>query len=215
MSENNGAAAELFLLLAVFWHPPDEEFMDELNCGSLDADIARLGSQADYIPWWEACMTFRFMAPSLGSLQKFHNDHINGTGKASILPVESLYKRWTEDPTARLPIAGSTGYLMGDAAMHVQYLLDFYGLSVPPAYRMMPDHLVLLLELTAFLLKNQALNESHLFISQHLDWLDSLAHSLAELSCDDMAGQQAQKFYQFALQALQKTVACELAKANQ
>ena len=96
--------------------------------------------------------------------------------------------------------------------MHVQYLLNYYSLSVPTEYRMMPDHLALLLELAAFLLKSRTPEESRLFISQHLDWLDALALSLTELDCEDESEQQAQKFYQMALQVLQDTVASELKK---
>ena len=203
MSANNGPSAELFLLLAGFWQPPDEEFLDEIINGSVDASLSRLGSR--FVP-------FRFLVPPLSVLQKFYSSYIQGCGKTSILPVESLFKRWTDDPTARLPIAGSTGYLMGDSAMHVQYLLNYYSLSVPTEYRMMPDHLALLLELAAFLLKSRTPEESRLFISQHLDWLDALALSLTELDCEDESEQQAQKFYQMALQVLQDTVASELKK---
>ena len=203
MSANNIASGELFLLLAGFWQPPDEEFLDEIANGSVDASLSRMGFQS---------VPFRFLVPSLPVLQKFHSFHIQGYGRTSLLPVESLFKRWTEDPTARLPIAGTTGYLMGDSAMHVQYLLNCYGLSVPPEYRMMPDHLALLLELAAFLLINRTPEESQLFISQHLDWLDALESSFAELDCENEAEQQAQKFYQTALHALQEAVAGELKK---
>ena len=203
MSANNIASGELFLLLAGFWQPPDEEFLDEIANGSVDASLSRLGFRS---------VPFRFLVPPLPVLQNFHRFHIQGHGNTSLLPVESLFKRWTEDPTARLPIAGTTGYLMGDSAMHVQYLLNCYGLSVPPEYRMMPDHLPLLLELAAFLLINRTPEESQLFISQHLDWLDALESSFAELDCENEAEQQAQKFYQTALQALQEAVAGELKK---
>ena len=203
MSANSVAAAELFSLLACFWQPPDEEFLDELRSGAVDRTLSRFGIRV--------CQ-YRFMAPSLPVLQNFFSSQIQGNGQTAILPVESLFKRWTEDPTARLPIAGSTGYLMGDSAMHVQYLLEYYNLSVPPAYRMMPDHLALLLELAAFLLKNRTTEEYYLFISQHLDWLDALSLSLEELEFGDEAEQQAQKFYQTALRALQEAVACELNK---
>ena len=215
MSASRSAAAGLFLLLAAFWQSPDdEEFMTELVNGSVDAEIDRLGAQAGYPPRWRNIGPFRSAAPPRATLQRFYTCRINGSGSDSILPVESLYKRWTDDPTVRLPIAGSTGYLMGDAAMHVQYLLDFYGFSVPQSYRMMPDHLVLLLELTAFLLKNRSLEESSLFISQHFDWLDSLAQSLSSLSLDNAAEQQTQKFYRLALQTLQEAIACELTRES-
>ena len=210
MSESRRAAAELFLLLSAFWQSPEEDFFTELANGSIDSAIARLGTQAGYPPFCRHTGQFQSATPSFSALQSFYFTYFGGAGKASVLPVESLYKRWTEDPTVRLPIAGSTGYLMGDAAMHVQYLLESYGLSVPVAYRMMPDHLVLLLELAAFLLEHRPLEESRLFIHQHFDWLDSLSKSLASLQLEADNELQLQKFYQLALQTLQETVACEL-----
>ena len=210
MSESKQAAAELLLLLAAFWQSPDEVFFTELVNGSIDSEIARLVTQAGYRPWWRNTGQFQSATPSFPTLQSFYFTYLGGAGKASVLPVESLYKRWTEDPTVRLPIAGSTGYLMGDAAMHVQYLLESYGLSLPAAYRMMPDHLVLLLELAAFLLEHRTPEESRLFINQHFDWLDALSKSLASLQLEADTELQFQKFYQLALQTLQETVACEL-----
>lgn len=212
MSESREAAAELFLLLAAFWQPPDEGFLDELADGSVDATLASLATQAGYSPWRQESFPLRITAPPFSALQNFFFRYIHGAGKDAALPVESLYKRWTEDPTVRLPIAGSTGYLMGDPALHVLYLMDAYSLSVPPAYSMMPDHLALLLELASFLLKNRTPEESDLFLMQHFDWLDSLDQTLTGLTPENDEGTQAQKFYRLALQVLQKAVACELIK---
>jgi TorA maturation chaperone TorD len=114
-----------------------------------------------------------------------------------------------------LPIAGSTGYLMGDPALHAQYLLDHYQLLIPPDYRMMPDHLLLLLELLAFLLENRPGEEGQLFLSQHFDWLTDFAQAIDSIATDSPEDFQAKRFYQLALQFLQQTVSCQLAKHTQ
>ncbi len=212
MSGNNVAAADLFLELSAFWRPPDAEFWQGLADGTVDAEIAKQSQQAELSTPMQGHDSFSGLLPPLASLQYFFVRCFIGIGKKSVLPVESVYKKWTEDPTARLPIAGSTGYLMGDAALHAKYLLEHYGLDVPPDYRMMPDHLVILLELAAFLLQNRTDEESRLFLSQHLDWLDRFSQAVTETETENEQDHQAKRFYQLALQTLQQTVDCQLMK---
>ena len=209
MSASN-AAADLFLQHSDFWRPPDNDFWQDVASGSMDEAIASLSEQAGYPPLQRDRELFRDLLPPLESLRNFFIRCFIGIGKKSVLPVESLYKKWTEDPTARLPIAGSTGYLMGDAALHARYLLDHYGLSVPPDYQMMPDHLVLLLELAAYLLRQRTETESHMFLKQHLDWLGRFGEALGETETEEESDRQARRFYQLAVQSLQQTVTCHL-----
>ena len=212
MSENNIAAADLFLELANFWQPPDQEFWQELSIGLVDREIAELAKHADYLPQLQLPGLFADCLPSLAPLQSYFIRCFIGIGQKSAIPVESIYKKWTEDQTTRLPIAGSTGYLMGDPALHAQYLLTHYGLNIPPDYRMMPDHLSLLLELAAFLLRNRSDDEAQLFLTQHLDWIGKLEEALIELEPENAADQEAQRFYQLVLQTIRQTVDCQLMK---
>jgi TorA maturation chaperone TorD len=212
MSANNLAAAELFGLLSAFWQPPDESFWNNLADGSVDAEISKFAAQANFTNWQPSAPTFQEKLPELSAIQFFYLRCFIGIGKQSVLPVESIYKKWTADPSVRLPIAGSTGYLMGDSALHVQYLLDQYGLGVPPDYRMMPDHLVLLLELFAVLLEKRPSQEAQLFLSQHLDWLTPFEQAIDAVSPESTADSQAKDFYQLAAQTLHQAVNCQLAK---
>ena len=212
MSANNPAAAELFGLLSAFWQPPDECFWNNLADGSVDAELANFSQLAGFSPPSPSPALFQQNLPALDALKLFYLRCFIGIGKQSALPVESIYKKWTEDPTARLPIAGSTGYLMGDPALHAQYLLNHYQLQVPPDYRMMPDHLLLLLELLSFLLENRPLAESALFLRQHLDWLDSFAAALEAINAENPQDDHAKRFYQLALFRLKQSVQCQLAK---
>ena len=212
MSKNSIAAADLFLELANFWQPPDEEFWQELSDGLFDREIAELAKHAGYAPQLQSLGAFADCLPPLASLQSFFIRCFIGIGQKSAIPVESIYKKWTEDQTTRLPIAGSTGSLMGDPALHAQYLLTHYGLTIPPDYRMMPDHLSLLLELAAFLLRNRTDEEARLFLEQHLDWIGKFEEALIDLEPENAADHGAQRFYQLALQTIKQTVDCQLMK---
>jgi TorA maturation chaperone TorD len=215
MCANSRAAAELFGLLSAFWQPPDEVFWHNLSAGTVDDEICVYSQLAGLSTSQAAADSFRQNLPPLSALKLFYLRCFIGIGKQSALPVESIYKKWTEDPTARLPIAGSTGYLMGDPALHAQYLLDHYQLQIPPDYRMMPDHLLLLLELLAFLLENRPTEEVHLFLSQHFDWLADFAQSIDAVTTENPEESQPKRFYQLALQTLQNAVQCQLEKYDQ
>ena len=215
MSANNPAAAELFGLLSAFWQPPDELFWHNLADGSVDAELANFSQLAGFSPLSPSRTSFQHTLPTLDALKLFYLRCFIGIGKQSALPVESIYKKWTEDPTARLPIAGSTGYLMGDPALHAQYLLNHYQLQVPPDYRMMPDHLLLLLELLSFLLENRPVAEADLFLRQHFDWLDAFAEALEAIDPENPEDVLAKRFYQLALCNLKQSVQCQLAKYDQ
>ena len=210
MSANNLAAAELIGLLSSFWQPPDEGFWKNLADGSVDEEICHFAGEAGLESLRDLAPSFRTLLPPLPLLQSFYLRCFIGIGTKTALPVESLYKKWTDDPTARLPIAGSTGYLMGDPALHMQYLLNHYNFVIPPDYRMMPDHLVLVLELGAYLIQNKTAGEAQVFLTQHLDWLPAFTEAIDELFFDDEKEKQAQRFYQSALELLKQTLSCQL-----
>ncbi len=212
MCDNRLAAAELFGLLSAFWQPPDELFWHNLADGSVDEELANFSQLAGFSPALPEKALFQQTLPTLDALKLFYLRCFIGIGRQSTLPVESIYKKWTEDPSARLPIAGSTGYLMGDPALHARYLLDHYQLQVPPDYRMMPDHLLLLLELLAYLLENRPPEESRTFLNQHFDWLDSFGKAVEAIAADDSEDSKAKQFYQLALQTLIQAVQCQSEK---
>ena len=212
MCDNRLAAAELFGLLSAFWQPPDELFWHNLADGSVDEELANFSQLAGFSPALPEKALFQQTLPTLDALKLFYLRCFIGIGRQSTLPVESIYKKWTEDPSARLPLAGSTGYLMGDPALHARYLLDHYQLQVPPDYRMMPDHLLLLLELLAYLLENRPPEESRTFLNQHFDWLDSFGKAVEAIAADDSEDSKAKQFYQLALQTLIQAVQCQSEK---
>ena len=183
MCDNRLAAAELFGLLSAFWQPPDELFWHNLADGSVDEELANFSQLAGFSPALPEKALFQQTLPTLDALKLFYLRCFIGIGRQSTLPVESIYKKWTEDPSARLPIAGSTGYLMGDPALHARYLLDHYQLQVPPDY-----------------------------LNQHFDWLDSFGKAVEAIAADDSEDSKAKQFYQLALQTLIQAVQCQSEK---
>ena len=104
--------ADIYSQLSEFFKEPTEEFAGDIKSGRL----------LNY---------FRDVFPSLGlDVSKLEGLSIGGDVYAKlceeykrlfvgplppyIVPVESVYKKWTNDPECKLPIAGEKGYLMGD-----------------------------------------------------------------------------------------------------
>jgi TorA maturation chaperone TorD len=96
-----------------------------------------------------------------------------------VVPVESIYKRWTTAPDCQLPFAVGKGHLMGDAAIDMARLYRESGLAVPEAFSSMPDHLALELEYAAFLSDRDA-GAAAGFLRRHLDWLDDLLRDIED-----------------------------------
>lgn len=122
-----------------------------------------------------------------------------------VVPVESVYRPWTLDPTATLSFAHSKGYLLGDAAHHMRHLFELYELKVPEELEPVPDHLCLELEFAALLLRRGEIENYLIFIREHLNWVGELALEGAE--------KQIPLFYSLLLKALaaflsEETAAC-------
>ena len=93
---------------------------------------------------------------------------------ARVLPVESVYRRWTSDASAEVPFAAEKGLLLSDHALHMKDLYQTFGITIPEEYESMPDHLCLELEFAALLLEHDAETKYGVFIAEHLNWLADL-----------------------------------------
>jgi len=118
-----------------------------------------------------------------------------------VRPVESVFKPWTADTTAKVPMANMKGWLGGDSAAHLRTLYGAVDISIPPAYSYAPDHLALELEFMAYLMEQGMIAQAELFRSQHLDWIGDLA-AAAE-------AQGVPPFYRDLLSLTARFVACE------
>ncbi|MGQ9638505.1 MAG: TorD/DmsD family molecular chaperone [Thermodesulfobacteriota bacterium] len=92
-------------------------------------------------------------------------------GDKKISLVESYYKPWTIDPYCLLSFAQEKGFLMGDSAIHMLTLFNYYGLEIDRSFQGMPDHIVIELEFLSYLYKNKDEAALKSFIRDHLDWI--------------------------------------------
>jgi len=95
-----------------------------------------------------------------------------------IVPVESVYKKWTNDPDCHLPLAQEKGYLMGDPAVDMMRRYQAEGIEIPEALSSMPDHAALLFEYLSRLLQGSDEVACKEFVATHLDWLDDLSRDI-------------------------------------
>lgn len=212
MSRKEGAAA-VYLTLAEFWKPPTEEFFRTVADGTTDKALSEAVALASYDHLLPNDCSFQKMLPNFDRLQSGYLHFFLGVGATPALPVESVYKKWTEDESARLPMASSKGYLMGDAGLHMQYLFGQYGLEVPVEYRMMPDHLTLLLEFAAFLIREGKTADVKTFLTDHFDWLDDFAAAMQErFQQGEVNNTDLLRFFQQSIQCIQSVVAAEVSQ---
>lgn len=161
---------EIYLILAEFYKFPTEEFYLEL-ANNLIAD--RLEELFKLIGFSYA--DTKFLKGEFLSLNEMKVSYINcflGINQNSAIPIESVYKVWTTDPGIEIAIGTEKGYLFGDSALHMLHLYEKFQLSIPDEYVNIPDHLTLLLEFLAFLIREDHEKEVLQLLVDHFDWLD-------------------------------------------
>ncbi len=175
---NSELVQELFLTLAEFYKYPTKEFYHEIASGELEK---RLNELVYILYKKERKIALTELFPNYEQMkQSFVNNFIGVDGLA-VPPVESLYKKWTDDPTAELAIANSKGYYMGDSALHMRHLLKESGIELPEEFANMPDHLTIILEYYSEFISKLDPKYSLQFLADHLDWLPDFSSELQEL----------------------------------
>lgn len=118
---------------------------------------------------------FRDIAESFYSLaEAWADEAANGA-----LPVESVYREWTEDPAVRVPFARSAGHFGSDSALHMSSVLEALGIEPEQLGNLQPDHLAVELNV-AGILAEMAPSALSQFVEDRLDWLDDLESAGAE-----------------------------------
>jgi TorA maturation chaperone TorD len=161
--------------LASLFSPPEAEVILKVHQGAVYAFLK------NYIEAWKEDITLFIGFHPEGAFQTFlevlkseYDRHFSGSAGGGISLVESYYKPWTQDPTCSLSFASSTGYLMGDAAVHLSEVYRQCHIEVPEEFKAYPDHLVLEIEFLSFLYQWAMDGEIRKFIRDHLDWIPSL-----------------------------------------
>lgn len=112
-----------------------------------------------------------------GAYAAFRNEVLVAGMPFSVLPVESLYKRWSEREGNAFGAA--RGLYLGDSARHMMALYQELELEVPQEFASMPDHLSLELEVLALFLEAGNHAAARTFAAEHLDWLADYDEALA------------------------------------
>lgn len=192
------AAEEIWLTLAELFKYPEDDFLNQLLDGSVDKALHDLFHQAGY-DIGEPELKHR--ASGHADLKHLYACCFLGAIRPYAVPIESVYKVWTTDPSAQVSIAASKGYLMGDSAIHVRHLLEHFGLEIPSEYASMPDHLAILLELAAYFIANRPEADTAIFLADHFDWLDDFQEALVKTDEHD--------FYSYAVELVKGAVRSE------
>jgi len=168
--------SELFAQLSEFFKEPTEEFADDVASGRLLGYFKKVFSELDLDT---SCLSGLSISGDVyNSLGEEYRRLFEGPMPPYIVPVESVYKRWSNDPECKLPIAGEKGYFMGDPAMDMIKRYQAHDIVIPDKYVSMPDHIALELEYMAFLCINGDIEEQKEFLDSHLNWTDGLTKDI-------------------------------------
>jgi TorA maturation chaperone TorD len=178
--------ANLYAQLSEFFKEPTEEFADDVASGRLLGYFKKVFSELDLDT---SCLSGLSISGDVyNSLREEYRRLFEGHMPPYIVPVESVYKRWSNDPECKLPMAGEKGYLMGDPAMDMIKRYQARDIVIPDKYSSMPDHIALEMEYMAFLCINGDIEEQMEFLGSHLNWIDELAKEIKNF-------EQGSKFY--------------------
>lgn len=166
---------EILLIIAKFYKYPDELFFKSLQSGAVGK---RWKEHLTELNFNKKDLNLKHQFNSLEHMKTIYQRCFIGPSMPFYPPIESLYKVWTDDPTANSAIANKTGYLLGDPAIHMAYLYHQYNLEVPEQYKNMPDHLGLQVEFLTFLMDHCTSKQLELFIDDHFDWLLTFKNKL-------------------------------------
>lgn len=171
--------ADVYSQLSEFFKEPTEEFADDVAsgrlldyfkevCSALDIDASRLSGLS-------------VSGDAYNILKDEYRRLFEGPLPPYIVPVESVYKTWSDDPACKLAIAAEKGYLMGDPAMDMIRTYQARGILIPDKYSSMPDHIALEFEYMSFLCLNKEPEDRSEFLAKHLDWIEALTKDIRGL----------------------------------
>jgi putative dimethyl sulfoxide reductase chaperone len=177
--DEKSVSAEILMVFAELYKPPTLEFWKEIKENKLFEKLERTTANLyGIVP----LSLENYMPENLESFCSMYMSTIASSEKGTTIPVESLYKPWTQDESCTLPFAHSRGYLQGDSAMHIQFILGEFQIEIPLEYKGMPDHVSILLELLAYFIEHAPNEYTAEFIKDHFDWLAEYETKLMEVS---------------------------------
>ncbi|KJU86316.1 hypothetical protein MBAV_001505 [Candidatus Magnetobacterium bavaricum] len=169
-------ATSVCRIMALLLSRPDAEWIEALNSGGIYEMLSV------YFPEGGVDLAvFRDADYNLQEMLELYNRCFEDNMGSPLYLVESVYKRWSDDPECPTWITGASGYLMGEPALHMLELYRHFGLECGSEFNGRPDHLVLELDFLAFLYENYTEEAALQFIGEHLNWMDELLRSGREV----------------------------------
>jgi TorA maturation chaperone TorD len=199
---HNKLRSEVYLLLSEAYKQPTAEFIAEQP--AIVDFLSHAFSRLDYDLPSTLYENWPAMANDLSTLAAAYRQSFVFPIHSRIVPVESIYRRWTQDATAEVSFATEKGLYMSDHALHMAALYDAYGITIPPEYNSMPDHICLELEFVAFLLEQEDTKRYSLFLKEHLNWLEDLAADAEKHNIPDYYRQLVKLTAQFLFLELRR-----------
>ncbi|MBI3593215.1 MAG: molecular chaperone TorD family protein [Nitrospirae bacterium] len=172
--------AEVYSQLSEFFKEPTEGFANDVASGRLLKFFKEIFSNLDNDASLIAGLSMRGDVYAI--LKEEYKRLFLGPMPPYIVPVESVYKQWSNDPECKLPISGEKGYMMGDPAIDMIKRYQAHGIVIPDKYSSMPDHIALELEYMSFLCRNADIKNQREFVSSRLNWADELTRDIRNLS---------------------------------
>lgn len=169
--------------MSEFFKEPSKEFAGDVASGRLNGFFGESLAVSGFDQ--SLLMGLLLTGDVYSTLSEEYRRLFSGPLPPYIVPAESAYKRWTNDPGCTLPLAGEKGYLMGDPAIDMIKRYQAHGIVIPDKYASMPDHVALELEYMSFLCNNEYEEEQEDFVHNHLDWTDDLK---ADISKTNISG---------------------------
>lgn len=184
------AWASLYTLLAEGFKHPDERFHRDVREGRFAAELARLADTL-CVPLPDGPGAPDAVPASRAAFDSAYVALFEGLATPYAPLIESVYRPWHDGPA-------SGGLRSGPAAADMRARYDAIGVSTPDAYA--ADHLTLLLEYAATLLRAEEDAAYLTFVEQHLDWLPALSRL-----ADDAVAEAP--FHRYCVAAVCETVA--------
>ncbi len=170
--EENMAYSAVYTMFSTLMQPPERSTYNEIIAGrpvELWDAVPVHNGRKPCVP--ESWLPENF--PSFKEWRAIYNQAMP-PARPLLVPVESVHKVWTTDPSCEMPFARETGLLQGDPAHHLFQLYKDIGFELPLRYADSPDHLVLELEFMGVLVEEAEPSVQYTFLTQHLDWLPTV-----------------------------------------
>lgn len=171
--------AETYEVLSECYKPPSEEFARDVEKGGLYEFFSNAFRELELNIDLSGLLIGKEAFPVL---KKEYSALFLGPLPPYVVPVESIYKKWSGETECRLTIATVEGYIMGDPAVDMLRKYRQAGIETPLEYAAAPDHISLELEYMALLCKLASSELQRDFLMQHLDWVEELRSEICTLS---------------------------------